>query len=182
MVKSGDGNQLELDIGLDGRGEEVLVEFVVLDIRRVDPGKRVGVNLLAQGVGELVPGAGAEDTPLGGIAEGRDFAAASILVQLIDAGRLLVELDPPGWSVPPTASSIVEVMHRVGDQIVVGGVLVVLVVGVAVGVGLGIELPALAEVVVEGNDVEERLARDRPSSARTARCWGCCPRFTALSS
>ncbi len=84
-----DGNQLELGIGLDSRGVEVLVELDVLDIGRVHPGNRVGIDLIAEGVGELIPGADAEDAPLGRIAEVGDLTAAGVLVQLIDTGRRL---------------------------------------------------------------------------------------------
>ncbi len=99
-----DGNQLELGIGLNSGGVKVLVKLDVIEIWRIHPGERVSVDLIAERVGELVPGAGAEDAPPGGIAEVRDLAAAGVLVQLIDACRRRPNWTQPGWSVPPTCS------------------------------------------------------------------------------
>jgi hypothetical protein len=71
----------------------VLVELDVRDKGRINPGDGVGVDLIAGGVGVLVPVADAEDAPLGGIAEGRDLAAAGVLVRLVDAGRRRASFD-----------------------------------------------------------------------------------------
>ena len=81
---------MELGKRLDGRRQVVLVELDVLDKGRIHPGDRVGVDLIAESVGVLVPATRAEGAPLCCIANRRDVAAAGVLVELVNAGWLLV--------------------------------------------------------------------------------------------
>src|ERR1700683_4100378 len=118
-----------------GKGHERLGNEVFVEITegRVLPGHDVGWNLIAVGIGPIVPGAGAEDSPPGCFAEGHGVAGMAVAVELVDAAGLR-RAEADGRAV-----------------------LVVLLVPITGGVSLGVELPTVAQVGVVGGVFEVGL-------------------------
>ena len=173
---------------LHGLSDEMLVEVAE---RRIQLSQDVGRDLIAVGVGPVVPDARAEDAPLGLLAQNRRVAGMPVAVQLVDAARLgggevdgrsvLIELFVPvargvsfGVELPPVAQ-----IGSVGGVFEIG-LHVIDVVAVVIGVGRAVRQAAACR---PAGSYRRTAPPARASGWSCSECWSRCPpaRRTSVS-